>query len=158
MNNDLNHRQAAFVQEYLIDYNATQAAIRAGYSDRGAYSYGLKLLQIEKIKHALNEARQKRNERTQIDQDYVIDQLVEIVQRSMQVRPVLDRKGNETGVYAYRDVVAVRALALLAKHTGGFNNNHDAAQNITVVVDTGVPGPPASRMPSGATSSRHDPG
>jgi phage terminase small subunit len=158
MDKNLNLRQAAFVQEYLIDYNATQAAIRAGYSDRGAYSYGLKLLQLEKVKHALDEARRQRNKRTEIDQDYVIKQLVEIVERSMQVRPVLDRKGKKTGVYAYRDIVAVRALALLAKHTGGFNNNHDAAQNVTVVVDTGVPGPPASRMPSGATSSQHSPG
>lgn len=71
----LNPKQARFVQEYLIDLNATQAAIRAGYSVKTADTQGARLLVNVKVQKAINDAQAKRSERTQIDQDWVLKRL-----------------------------------------------------------------------------------
>ena len=55
----MNTKQEMFVNEYLIDYNATQAAIRAGYSERTARSIGQQLLTKLDIKKAIKEQREK---------------------------------------------------------------------------------------------------
>ena len=64
--------QKAFVSEYLIDKNATQAAFRAGYSKKTAYSMGQENLKKPEIKRAIQKAMQKREERTEITQDRVL--------------------------------------------------------------------------------------
>jgi len=68
----LTAKQARFVEEYLIDLNATQAAIRAGYSEKTADVQGCKLLRLGKVKAAVDAAKQARAERTLITQDEVI--------------------------------------------------------------------------------------
>ena len=55
----MNTKQEMFVNEYLIDYNATQAAIRAGYSEKTARSIGQQLLTKLDIKKAIKEQREK---------------------------------------------------------------------------------------------------
>ena len=55
----MNTKQEMFVNEYLIDYNATQAAIRAGYSEKTARSIGQQLLTKLDIKNAIKEQREK---------------------------------------------------------------------------------------------------
>ena len=65
----VNPKQAQFVSEFLVDLNATQAAIRAGYSEKTAYSQGQRLLKNVEIQAALTEAVQARVERTRINQD-----------------------------------------------------------------------------------------
>lgn len=74
----LTAKQARFVDEYLVDLNATQAAIRAGYSKRTAYSIGQENLRKPEIAAALAEAQQKRSERTGITADRVIAELARI--------------------------------------------------------------------------------
>ncbi|WHZ04963.1 terminase small subunit [Neobacillus sp. YX16] len=54
MDNGLTRKQGAFVLEYIKDYNATQAAIRAGYSNRGASEIGYQLLQKTSVLEAIN--------------------------------------------------------------------------------------------------------
>lgn len=68
----LTPKQKAFVSEYLIDKNATQAAFRAGYSKKTAYSMGQENLKKPEIKRAIQKAMQKREERTEITQDRVL--------------------------------------------------------------------------------------
>ena len=68
----LNPKQQRFVEEYLIDLNATQATIRAGYSARGAEVQGFRLLSNAKIKVAIEAAQAARAQRTEISQDMVI--------------------------------------------------------------------------------------
>lgn len=70
----LTPRQQRFVDEYLIDLNATQAAIRAGYSRKTAPQIALQLLHKTSVANAVAEAQAKRAERTQIDQDWVLRQ------------------------------------------------------------------------------------
>lgn len=74
----LTPKQRRFVEEYLIDLNATQAAIRAGYSEETAYSQGQRLLKNVEIDAAIYKAQQARSERTEITQDMVLRELAKI--------------------------------------------------------------------------------
>lgn len=65
-------KQQRFVDEYLIDLNATQAAIRAGYSPKTANEQGARLLVNVSISAAIKEAQQERQKRTLVTQDDVI--------------------------------------------------------------------------------------
>lgn len=65
-------KQEAFVQEYLIDLNATQAAIRAGYSAKTAASQGERLLRNVEVMKAVTEAKAVRSERVLAEQDDVV--------------------------------------------------------------------------------------
>lgn len=71
-------KQRKFVQEYLIDLNATQAAIRAGYSARTARSQGQRLLTNVDVQAALQEAMSRREKRTEITADRVLNELAKI--------------------------------------------------------------------------------
>ena len=89
---NLTPKQQRFVEEYLIDLNATQAAIRAGYSEKTAKSIGQENLTKPDIQKAIEEAQNKRQEQTQIDAAYVLKRLVEIDQ--MDVLDIMDDDGN----------------------------------------------------------------
>lgn len=70
---NLTDKQRAFVQEYLIDLNATQAAIRAGYSEHSAGSIGHELLGKPEIQEAIAKAQAERADRTKITADKVLE-------------------------------------------------------------------------------------
>lgn len=122
----LTDRQKEFVRQYLVDLNATQAAIRAGYSVKTAYRQGADLLQKTSIREAIEKAQAKRARRVEVTQDYVLSNLVEVVERTMQRAPVLDRKGEQVtdeegrAVWTFDAKNANRALELLGKHLGIF--------------------------------------
>lgn len=71
----LTPKQAQFVREYLIDLNATQAAIRAGYSANGADTAGPRLLENPDVKAAIDCAKLQRSERTEITSDRVLEEI-----------------------------------------------------------------------------------
>lgn len=70
--------QKLFVQEYLVDLNATQAAVRAGYSPKTANEMAAKLMKNEKIQAAIQQAMSAREKRTMITQDRVLAELAKI--------------------------------------------------------------------------------
>jgi len=72
---DLTEKQKRFVEEYLVDLNATQAAIRAGYSKDTAYAIGWENLRKPEISEAISTARQEQTKRTQIDADWILQRL-----------------------------------------------------------------------------------
>jgi phage terminase small subunit len=76
--NELTSKQRAFVREYLIDLNATQAAIRAGYSAKTASSQGERLLRNVEVDKAISAAMKLRAERTDITADRVLNELAKI--------------------------------------------------------------------------------
>lgn len=94
----LNDRQRRFVEEYLKDLNATQAAIRAGYSARSAKQTADAMLSKPHIAAAVAQAMQERSQRTEVDVDYVLKRMVEIDQMDvldilnddMSLKPVSD--------------------------------------------------------------------
>ncbi|MGL4833094.1 MAG: terminase small subunit, partial [Shewanella sp.] len=68
----MNDKQARFVQEYLIDLNATQAAIRAGYSEKTAGEMGYENLNKPHIMEAVQKAQAERAYKTGIDAEWVL--------------------------------------------------------------------------------------
>lgn len=74
----LNDKQARFVQEYLVDLNATQAAIRAGYSEKTAGAQAHDLLKKPEIAQAVEDAQSERSKRTEITSDMVLRELGKI--------------------------------------------------------------------------------
>lgn len=77
----LTAKQATFVREYLVDLNATQAAIRAGYSEKTACEQASRLLANVKVSEAVQDAMNERAKRVEIDADYVLSGIKEIVER-----------------------------------------------------------------------------
>lgn len=88
----LNDKQEMFCREYLVDLNATQAAIRAGYSDKTARSQANRMLTNVDIEKRIQELKSERGERLEIDADYVLQRLVEIDQ--MDVADILLSNGE----------------------------------------------------------------
>ncbi|HCF2109404.1 TPA: terminase small subunit [Pseudomonas aeruginosa] len=88
----LTKKQRLFVDEYLIDLNATQAAIRAGYSTRRATEIGYQLLQRPEVAQAIQAAMAERSKRTKVEADYVIRRLREIDE--MDVLDILEDDGS----------------------------------------------------------------
>ncbi len=122
-------KQNVFVQEYLKDLNATQAAIRAGYSQHTAYSIGQRLLRNVEISNAINSAMSERKQRTALNADYVLHSLHEIAQRCMQKSPVMvkgeqaiDDEGRHMWTFDAKN--ALRALELIGKHMGMFSDKN----------------------------------
>lgn len=76
----LNGKKKLFCREYILDLNATQAAIRAGYSARTAYSIGARLLTETAVIECIKQLKQKRIEQLGIDANYVLMRLFEIDQ------------------------------------------------------------------------------
>lgn len=75
----LTEKQKRFVEEYLVDLNATQAAIRAGYSPKTANEQGARLLVNVSIQQALQKAMKDREQRTVVTADRVVQELWNIV-------------------------------------------------------------------------------
>ena len=145
---ELTPKQARFVEEYLIDLNATQAAIRAGYSAKTANDQIGKLLATPHVKAAIEAGKVSRSERTQIDAAWVLRRLAAEAEADMAdiyfengaIKPVhewpkiwrqglvagvehvevKDAEGNATGDVVVKIKVSdrVRRLELIGKHVG----------------------------------------
>lgn len=138
----LTAKQQRFVEEYLIDLNATQAAIRAGYSERTAHSIGHENLNKPEIRARIEEMQVERSEKVNISAQWVLERLVEVTQMSMQAKPVEkwdydERKLIETGEYVYDSQGANKALELIGKHLGMFKDKieHSGSLGVTIVDD-----------------------
>lgn len=80
----LTPKQRCFVEEYLVDLNATQAAIRAGYSEKTAQEQASRLLSNVMVSEAVKSAQEERSRRTEITQDMVLQELAKIGFANMQ--------------------------------------------------------------------------
>ena len=78
MANKLTPKQRRFIDEYLIDLNATQAAIRAGYSEKTAYSIGLQNLKKLEIQAEIQKRRNRLQNKLEITQERVLQELAAI--------------------------------------------------------------------------------
>jgi phage terminase small subunit len=103
----LTPKQESFVGEYLIDLNATQAAIRSGYSEKTAEQQSHQLLKKTLVSAAIAEAQAERSARTNVTQDYVLESIVSAMERCKQ-----DDTFNAAGVF--------KGAELLGKHLGLF--------------------------------------
>lgn len=155
----LTKKQQLFVDEYLIDLNATQAAIRAGYSTQTAYSIGEENLKKPEIKNAIEKALAERSRRTGISADRIINELAKIAFvnpadiinfdeatvkdtatrddtatiSSVKVKTIPTDDGDitEREVKTYDKI---KALELLGKHLGMFSDKFKIEGAIPVVI------------------------
>jgi phage terminase small subunit len=120
MSKALTPRQERFAQEYPQDWNATKAAIRAGYSERAAHVTGNRLLRNDAVRAVISSITSEASQQARVSAVWVRACLRDIVERSMQAAPVLDAQGEPSGVYRYDGAVANRALELLGRDQGMF--------------------------------------
>lgn len=153
----LTPRQQRFIAEYLIDLNATQAAIRAGYSKRTASAVANETLRNPLIASTIKKAIDARAERTQVTADQVLAELAiigfsdvrnyvvdgvngvtlapgapDVAMRavaSMKVRRTTDADGNETVTSEYRLWDKPSALDKIGKHLGMFVDKIEHSMN-----------------------------
>jgi len=154
-------KQYLFVQEYLIDLNASQAAIRAGYSVKNAEFQAHCLLKNPKVKHAIKLAMYEREQRTKVTQDRVIQELAKIAfinptdvvnshdaslcdgavrEDTAAISSIrVKRIPTKEGFGVEREIKLhdkIRALELLGKHLGLFNDKLNITADAVVrIVD-----------------------
>lgn len=107
----LTAKQAAFVDEYLIDLNATQAAIRAGYSKKTAKEIGAENLAKPNIKQAIDAALANRSEVTERKASNVLADIQALAQTAK--TEYMNEPANHNMLNA-----ALKALELEGKHLG----------------------------------------
>ena len=137
---ELTNKQKRFVEEYLVDMNGAAAARRAGYAQKSAAGSATRLLHNPGVRAALDAARSERSARVGVEADYVVNALVEIVERCMQREPVRTARGEQAtdeegrGVWRFDAKSANRALELLGRHLGMFTDKMETDVNEKVKV------------------------
>jgi phage terminase small subunit len=99
----LNDKQLTFCREYIVDFNATQSAIRAGYSDKTAGATASRLLTNVKIQQEIKRLVEERAERTGITADRVVQQLAKIA--FVDIKSVIDWETAEINQLVGRDPI-----------------------------------------------------
>ena len=113
----LNLKQQAFVREYVVDLNATQAAIRAGYSEKTAGAIGHELLQKPEIQACVEEELAAKRERANLTADHVLAMLLDSARNCVQ------------------ESAKVRAQELIAKHLGMFTKRIEMKHDLSKLTD-----------------------
>ena len=154
----LTEKQQRFVDEYLIDLNATQAAIRAGYSVKRASEIGYQLLQKTTVQQAISEKMAERSKRTGINQDRILMELARIALlnsanvvnyedatikedalpddlaavASVKVKRFPTKDGGEGIEREIKFCDKVRALELAGKHVGMFKDKLELSGGLAI--------------------------
>lgn len=95
----LTPKQERFVAEYLVDLNATQAAIRAGYSEASAEQQGARLLSNAKVREVVDRARAERSEKTAINAQWVLERLA--AEATADIADLYDSEGRILPVHQW---------------------------------------------------------
>ena len=151
-------KQQAFVDEYLIDLNATQAAIRAGYSAKTADQQGSRMLKNVKVQQAVSQAMAERSKRTGVNQDRVVQELARLA--FVKMSDIVDSEGNIKYDASEDDLACIesfknksfdtdsgsgteneikifsklKALEMLGKHLGMWNDKLDITVTQPIVI------------------------
>ncbi len=140
-------KQKRFIQEYLLDLNATQAAIRAGYSPKTANEQGARLLAKASVQAGVQEAMKRREKRTEVTADRVVQELAKIAFSDLkdfvdfgpdsikikdsdtvdgsvlaEVGETVSQAGSTRTVKLHNKM---KALELLGRHLGIFTEKHE---------------------------------
>lgn len=124
----LTPKMQRFVEEYLVDLNATQAAIRAGYSEKTARAIGSENLSKPVIQLAIEEAQAKRSERTQITADQVLSELALIAKSD--IRDLMEWDEERSCFVPSRDLSREQAAAIseIQAETTRFTRDDDVVE------------------------------
>jgi phage terminase small subunit len=125
----LTDKQEMFCREYIVDLNATQAAIRAGYSKKTANQVASQNLTKLNIQERVTGLMRERTERVEIDADWVLKSAKKVFDRCMQQEDVTDREGGATGEWKFEHSGANKALEIIGKHVKVNAFNKDGAND-----------------------------
>ncbi len=120
---NLTEKQKRFCEEYLIDLNATQSAIRAGYSAKTADRIASENLRKLEVQNYISKLREQQSERTGITSDKVISELEKVAFSDAEIT------GKEK----------IKALELLGKHLGMFSEKMNIETDIGVKIIDDIP-------------------
>jgi len=118
----LTDKQEVFCREYLIDLNATQAAVRAGYSEKTSASIGNENLIKPAISARISQLMGDREKRVEIDADWVLLSAKQVFDRCMQHEKVTDKQGEPVldndgcPIYKFEPNAANKSLEIIGKH------------------------------------------
>jgi phage terminase small subunit len=107
---DLEPKQELFVKEYLVDLNATKAAIRAGYSETSASQIGSENLAKPKIQEAIQKAKEARAKRTEITADRVLREIARIAFSDL--GQIMDFTGEQVKLRPAKDIASSARRAI----------------------------------------------
>ncbi len=120
----MNERHRIFIREYLIDFNATRAALKAGYSKKTAYSQGHRLLKYAEIQEAIDSEVREMAKRAEVSAQFVLSGLA------------------KEALEAETDSVRVRAFELLGKYLKLWTDKVDVTsddqkiEGFKIIIDT----------------------
>lgn len=132
----MNAKQKRFCDEYLIDCNATQAAIRAGYSKKTANRIGTENLSKLEIKAYIDEKLAKMHDEKTADAKEVLEYLTSVM-RGKETEKTLKLVGDGVQVISDIDVSAkdrLKAAEMLGKRYGLFKDNMNISGTIPIVI------------------------
>lgn len=121
----LTDKQILFCKEYITDFNATRAAEASGYSKKTARSVGSENLSKPDIQNKISELMEKRNNNLQLSAERVVNELMKIGFAS---------EHNIEGFEKLEMKDKIKALEMLARHTGAFNKDDSSKAVITVKI------------------------
>lgn len=104
----LNPKQEMFCLEYIKDLNASQAYIRAGYSEKGANVAAFKLLTNANVQEKIQELKKDRSEKIKVDAEYLLKKIVEVIDN-----------GEE------KTADQLKAIEMAGKHIGFYEAHND---------------------------------
>ena len=105
----LSDKQQTFVNEYLVDLNATQAAIRTGYSEKTAKQQGSRMLTNVDVAEAVQKEQEKRLKKLEIDADWVLKEAIDLYNECRreadrpQANNSLEKVGKHTKIQAWNE-------------------------------------------------------
>lgn len=127
----LKGKKERFCEEYIIDYNATNAAIRAGFSEKSAYNQGSRLLKNDEVAARVRELQEIYNtERCFANKDRVLKELWDTYEHASRAEPAMEWSFDEhryvpTGEYVFDGKTASKCLELIAKTNGMLIEKHE---------------------------------
>lgn len=127
----LTDKKERFCREYVIDYNQTKAAIRAGYAEKSAAKKGCSLMKEPEVVAYIRQLQKEQAERLMLTSDRVLIELMDVYQKCMQAVPVEEwdydlHTMRETGEYQFDSKGATKALEMIGKHLGMFDRKEQA--------------------------------
>lgn len=145
----LKAKEERFCQEYIVDYNATKAAVRAGYKERSAATQGCRLLKNDKVASRVRELQEQYiKDRCFAEKDRVLKELWEVFERASQKTEVMEWSQEKheyvpTGEWTFDGKTATKAIELIGKLNGMFTEKieHKSGDGsgfvVNVMVDNG---------------------
>jgi len=134
---DLTLKQLRFCQEYVIDLNGTQAAIRAGYSEKSAKTTASRSLANDNVQKEIQRLGKRIVKKLELSAESVLSDIKEIKERCMQGTPVMkfnheEKRMEETGEWEFESGSALKACDMEGKYLKMWSDKTEVEVKLTI--------------------------